>query len=76
MGQEKETFSLDEKHYQEALQSYEKSTFYPEDILQECPKFRILIIGQAGAGKTTICSKVFHVSEKNGRINEPGDVRR
>ena len=33
------------------------------NILAQCPKFRILIIGRSGVGKTTICSKVFKVTD-------------
>lgn len=66
---------LAEAQYKELLQSYEKSTFYPTDILLECPKFRILVIGQTGAGKTTICSEVFNVKAENGTVREPDNVR-
>ena len=31
-------------------------------VLQNCPQFRILIIGQSGVGKSTICSRVFNIS--------------
>ncbi|KAF4634398.1 hypothetical protein G7Y89_g3713 [Cudoniella acicularis] len=53
-------YSLDDKDYGQVLESYDKSTFYPADILAECPKFRILVIGQTGAGKTTICRISHH----------------
>ncbi len=36
----------------------------PSTILSECPKFRILIIGGSGVGKSTICSHVFGISER------------
>ena len=47
------------------VKKYEKSTLYPTDILKECPRFRILIIGQSGAGKTALCGKVFGVDAQN-----------
>ncbi|MCJ1306757.1 hypothetical protein MMC25_000400 [Agyrium rufum] len=65
------TMALDEKGYVEALKDYEKSSFYPADILQECPQFRILVIGQTGAGKSTICSKVFGVSDDHAKTTNP-----
>lgn len=33
----------------------------PSNILSECPKFRILIIGSTGVGKSTICSRVLNI---------------
>lgn len=32
------------------------------DLPEACDKFRILIIGKAGVGKSTICSKVFGIT--------------
>jgi len=58
-------FELNDEEMAEIVKNYEKTTLYPVDILKECPKFRILIIGQAGAGKTTLCGKVFNVDAKN-----------
>jgi GTPase SAR1 family protein len=58
-------FALNEEQMAGILKNYEKITLYPTDILKECPKFRILIIGQAGAGKTTLCGKVFGVDAHN-----------
>ena len=66
---------LAEAQYKEVLQSYERTTFYPTDILEECPKFRILVVGQTGAGKTTLCSEVFNVKAENGMVIEPDNVR-
>lgn len=33
------------------------------DPIRNCPKFRILIVGQTGAGKSTIMSKVFKITD-------------
>jgi hypothetical protein len=44
----------------------------PSEIFKECPKFRILIIGRMGTGKSTICRLVFGLSEcyGEGRVAE------
>jgi stage III sporulation protein SpoIIIAA len=34
------------------------------NIVAQCPKFRVLIIGRSGVGKTTILGKVFKVTEE------------
>jgi predicted GTPase len=31
--------------------------------IRDCPKFRILIVGQTGVGKSTILSKVFKITD-------------
>ena len=56
---------MDEKFdrfYNETVEKYEENTsFYPSDILNECPKFRMLVVGETGSGKSTLCCKVFRV---------------
>ena len=66
---------MDEKFYNEIVDKYEENTsFYPSNILNECPKFRILVVGQTGSGKSTLCSKVFHVGKEDGKVGGPVDV--
>ena len=66
---------MDDAYYNETVNKYEESTsFYPSDILDECPKFRILVVGQTGSGKSTLCSKVFRVDKDDGKVRGPVDV--
>ncbi|KAL8827264.1 MAG: hypothetical protein Q9170_007079 [Blastenia crenularia] len=60
---------MDAKARDQALQNFEKTSFYPSDILVECPKFRVLVAGQTGSGKSTLCSKIFRVSTEKGKEN-------
>ena len=62
---------MDQKRLADAVESFGNQTFYPSDILVECPKFRILVAGQTGSGKSTLCSKVFNVSAEHGEVNRP-----
>ncbi|GAB1318542.1 hypothetical protein MFIFM68171_08752 [Madurella fahalii] len=39
------------------------------DLPESCDKFRILIIGKAGVGKSTICSKVFGIPPKQAGVS-------
>ncbi|KAL8747748.1 MAG: hypothetical protein Q9190_000406 [Brigantiaea leucoxantha] len=59
---------MDQKRLADAVESFGNQTFYPSDILVECPKFRILVAGQTGSGKSTLCSKVFNVSAEHGEF--------
>ena len=66
---------MDEKFYNEIVDKFEENTsFYPSNILNECPKFRILVVGRTGSGKSTLCSKVFHVGKEDGKVGGPVDV--
>ncbi|KAG8529740.1 uncharacterized protein KY384_005221 [Bacidia gigantensis] len=65
---------MDEKDFEDAVNKFEEHTsFYPSDILDECPKFRILVVGQTGSGKSTLCSKVFGVGKGQGKVGGPVD---
>ncbi|KII91619.1 hypothetical protein PLICRDRAFT_89891 [Plicaturopsis crispa FD-325 SS-3] len=43
-------------------------------LREECPRFRILIVGRANAGKTTICQKMCNTTELPVVRNKDGDV--
>ncbi|MCJ1387849.1 hypothetical protein MMC18_000692 [Xylographa bjoerkii] len=42
------------------------------DIVPSFPKFRILVIGQAGVGKSTLCSKILGISEDSAGVSSRG----
>ena len=49
--------SVDNQSSSNAL-PFREGALGPEEIRRECPRFRILVIGKANAGKTTILRKV------------------
>ena len=66
---------MEDSFYNETIQKFEENTtVYPSDILDECPKFRILVVGQTGSGKSTLCSKVFRVDKEDGKVGGPVNV--
>ena len=66
---------MDDADYNDTVNKFEENTsFCPSDILDECPKFRILVVGQTGSGKSTLCSKVFRVGKDDGKVGGPVDV--
>lgn len=64
---------LQKHNFNAADDSYEKEcdtdkiVVSEEEIIigpiRDCPKFRILIVGQTGVGKSTILSKVFRITD-------------
>ena len=47
-----------EAHWRSSALPFKEGALGPAEIRRECPQFRILIIGKANAGKTTILRKV------------------
>jgi septin family protein len=47
-----------EAHSSSDALPFRDGAFNPAEIRRQCPQFRILVIGKANAGKTTILSKV------------------
>ncbi|KAI6103037.1 hypothetical protein F5141DRAFT_1217616 [Pisolithus sp. B1] len=45
-----------------------------EELLNECPRFRILVIGQSGVGKSTLINKAFGIKQASAEIFEPGQA--
>ncbi|KAI6033060.1 hypothetical protein F5J12DRAFT_798498 [Pisolithus orientalis] len=45
-----------------------------EDLLKECPRFRVLVIGQSGVGKSTLISQTFGVKQAVAEDDEPGEA--
>ncbi|KAI6046612.1 hypothetical protein EDC04DRAFT_2887878 [Pisolithus marmoratus] len=43
-----------------------------EELLNECPRFRILVIGQSGVGKSTLINKAFGIEQASVENFEPG----
>ncbi|KAI6161761.1 hypothetical protein EDD17DRAFT_660067 [Pisolithus thermaeus] len=45
-----------------------------ENILQICPRFRILVIGKTGVGKSTLIKRAFGVTETASAHYRPGEA--
>ena len=54
--------SADNQSSSDAL-PFREGALGPEEICHRCPQFRILVIGKANAGKTTILRKVCNVKQ-------------
>ncbi|KAI6019523.1 hypothetical protein PISMIDRAFT_14989, partial [Pisolithus microcarpus 441] len=43
-----------------------------EELLDQCPRFRILVIGQSGVGKSTLLQRVFGIDQASAENLKPG----
>ncbi|KAI5991361.1 hypothetical protein EDC04DRAFT_2911528 [Pisolithus marmoratus] len=43
-----------------------------DELLDQCPRFRILVIGQSGVGKSTLINKAFGIVQASAENFEPG----
>ncbi|KAI6113482.1 hypothetical protein EDD16DRAFT_1138069 [Pisolithus croceorrhizus] len=43
-----------------------------EELLNKCPRFRILVIGQSGVGKSTLINRAFGIEQASAEFFEPG----
>ncbi|KAI6046614.1 hypothetical protein EDC04DRAFT_2995151 [Pisolithus marmoratus] len=43
-----------------------------DELLNQCPRFRILVIGQSGVGKSTLINKAFGIIQASAENFEPG----
>ncbi|KAI6146373.1 hypothetical protein BKA82DRAFT_4159773 [Pisolithus tinctorius] len=45
-----------------------------EDLIRECPRFRVLVVGKSGVGKSTLINRIFGVSTANVEKDKPGEA--
>ncbi|KAI6152663.1 hypothetical protein BKA82DRAFT_4113147 [Pisolithus tinctorius] len=45
-----------------------------EDLIRECPRFRVLVVGKSGVGKSTLINRIFGVSTANVAKDKPGEA--
>ena len=67
--------SVDNQSSSNAL-PFRKGALDPAEIRNECPQFRILVIGKANAGKTTILRKVCNAKADEKPIVYDGEGKK
>ncbi|KIM61818.1 hypothetical protein SCLCIDRAFT_856516 [Scleroderma citrinum Foug A] len=45
-----------------------------EEILKQCPRFRILVMGKTGVGKTSLINGAFGIDNARSEHDEPGEA--
>ncbi|KAI5991371.1 hypothetical protein EDC04DRAFT_2987702 [Pisolithus marmoratus] len=45
-----------------------------DELLSQCPRFRILVIGQSGVGKSTLINKAFGIEQAAAEALKPGEA--
>ncbi|KAI5987754.1 kinase-like domain-containing protein [Pisolithus orientalis] len=45
-----------------------------DDLIQQCPRFRVLLVGKSGVGKSTLINRIFGVDCANVAKDRPGNA--
>ncbi|KAI6042239.1 hypothetical protein EDC04DRAFT_1029244 [Pisolithus marmoratus] len=45
-----------------------------KDLIEQCPRFRVLVVGKSGVGKSTLINQIFGVATANVAKDKPGDA--
>ncbi|KAI6008050.1 hypothetical protein EDC04DRAFT_3146515 [Pisolithus marmoratus] len=45
-----------------------------DDLVRLCPRFRVLVVGKSGVGKSTLINRIFGVESANVATDRPGEA--
>ncbi|KAI6039755.1 hypothetical protein EDC04DRAFT_3090109 [Pisolithus marmoratus] len=66
--------SADTASNQHSLPTHEGLKPTTEELIKQCPRFRILVVGKTGAGKSSLINRVFGIENAHVADDKPGEA--